>query len=178
MLKNNLINSSNPYLLQHKDNPVQWQEWSDDILEYAKANNKILLISIGYSSCHWCHVMAHDSFEDNDVAKIMNEHFVNIKIDREERPDIDQIYMDAAQLLTGRGGWPLNAFALPDGKPFYAGTYFPKDNWIKVLENIANLYHEQPQTIIDTAERLTQGINNQDIFELDNLKDDLKGSSP
>ena len=152
-------------MLQHKDNPVHWQEWSDDILEYAKANNKLLLISIGYSSCHWCHVMAHESFEDNGVAELMNEHFINIKIDREERPDIDQIYMEAAQLLTGRGGWPLNAFALPDGKPFYAGTYFPKDNWIKVLENIANLYKEQPQTIIDTAERLTKGINNEDIFE-------------
>lgn len=174
MLKNNLSKSSNPYLLQHKDNPVQWQEWSDDILEYAKANNKLLLISIGYSSCHWCHVMAHESFEDEGVAEIMNAHFVNIKIDREERPDIDQIYMEAAQLLTGRGGWPLNAFALPNGKPFYAGTYFPKDNWIKVLENIAQLYNEQPQTIIDTAERLTNGINNQDIFELDETKDGLK----
>jgi len=174
MLKNNLSKSSNPYLLQHKDNPVQWQEWSDEILNYAKKNNKLLLISIGYSSCHWCHVMAHESFEDEGVAELMNEHFINIKIDREERPDIDQIYMEAAQLLTGRGGWPLNAFALPDGKPFYAGTYFPKENWIKVLENIATLYKDQPQTIIDTAERLTNGINNQDVFDFKGSKDLLK----
>jgi len=173
MLKNNLSKSSNPYLLQHKDNPVQWQEWSDEVLEYAKKTNKLLIISIGYSSCHWCHVMAHESFEDEGVAELMNEHFINIKIDREERPDIDQIYMEAAQLLTGRGGWPLNAFALPDGKPFYAGTYFPKDNWIKVLENIANLYKEQPQTIIDTAERLTQGIHNQDVVDVKDNQDTL-----
>lgn len=165
MLKNELSKSANPYLLQHQDNPVHWQEWSDEILEYAKTNNKLLLISIGYSSCHWCHVMAHECFEDQEVADVMNAHFVNIKIDREERPDIDQIYMEAAQLLTGRGGWPLNAFALPDGKPFYAGTYFPKENWLTVLKNIASAYKEQPETLRNTANRLTEGIKNQDIFE-------------
>jgi len=173
MLKNELSKSSSPYLLQHKNNPVHWQEWSEDILEKAKAENKCLLISIGYSACHWCHVMAHECFENDEVADLMNKHFINIKIDREERPDIDQIYMDAAQILTGRGGWPLNAFALPDGRPFYAGTYFPKENWIKVLTNIAQAYKEQPNTIIDTAKRLTEGINNQDIFEPDSAKDDL-----
>ena len=172
-MKNNLSKSSSPYLLQHKDNPVHWQEWSDDVLEKAKTENKCLLISIGYSACHWCHVMAHECFEDKEVADLMNKHFINIKIDREERPDIDQIYMDAAQILTGRGGWPLNAFALPDGRPFYAGTYFPKDNWIKILTNIAQAYQEQPKTIIDTAERLTEGINNQDIFETDSAKNNL-----
>lgn len=164
-MRNTLSTSSNPYLLQHQDNPVHWQEWSDEVLEYAKANNKLLLISIGYSSCHWCHVMAHECFEDPEVAEVMNAHFVNIKIDREERPDIDQIYMEAAQLLTGRGGWPLNAFALPDGKPFYAGTYFPKENWLTVLKNIATAYKEQAETLRNTANRLTEGIKNQDIFE-------------
>lgn len=167
MLKNTLSNSSSPYLLQHKDNPVHWQEWNEDTLQMAKDQNKCLLISVGYSACHWCHVMAHECFEDKVVADLMNKYFINIKIDREERPDIDQIYMDAAQILTGRGGWPLNAFALPDGRPFYAGTYFPKDNWIKVLENINTAYKEQPETLINTASRLTDGINNLDIFEIE-----------
>jgi len=165
MLTNSLSKSTSPYLLQHKDNPVHWQEWSDEVLQMAKDQNKCLLISVGYSACHWCHVMAHESFEDERVAEIMNTHFINIKIDREERPDIDQIYMDAAQILTGRGGWPLNAFALPDGKPFYAGTYFPKDNWIKVLKNIAEAYETQPKTIENTAQRLTDGINSMDVFD-------------
>ncbi len=165
MFKNELSKSSSPYLLQHKNNPVHWQEWNEETLQLAKDQNKCVLISVGYSACHWCHVMAHECFEDEEVAALMNEHFINIKIDREERPDIDQIYMDAAQILTGRGGWPLNAFALPDGKPFYAGTYFPKDNWVKILKNIAQAYKEQPETIINTANRLTDGINNVDVFE-------------
>jgi uncharacterized protein YyaL (SSP411 family) len=173
MLKNTLAHSSSPYLLQHKDNPVHWQEWSDEVLQMAKDQNKCLLISVGYSACHWCHVMAHESFEDKEVAKIMNEHFINIKIDREERPDIDQVYMDAAQILTGRGGWPLNAFALPDGKPFYAGTYFPKENWIKILKNIAGAYQEQADTIVKTANRLTEGINTVDVFEAEDSTETL-----
>lgn len=176
MLKNTLSQSTSPYLIQHKDNPVHWQEWSDEVLDKAKAENKCLLISIGYSACHWCHVMAHECFEDKEVADLMNKHFINIKIDREERPDIDQIYMDAAQILTGRGGWPLNAFALPDGKPFYAGTYFPKDNWIKILENIAQAYKEQPETLINTAKRLTDGINSVDIFESENQNSNFSES--
>jgi len=173
MLKNNLSQSTSPYLLQHKENPVHWQEWSDEVLALAKKENKCLLISVGYSACHWCHVMAHESFEDEQVAEIMNKHFINIKIDREERPDIDQIYMDAAQILTGRGGWPLNAFALPNGKPFYAGTYFPKENWIKILKNIAGAYQEQPKTIIKTANRLTEGINTVDVFEAEDSTETL-----
>lgn len=164
MLKNTLSQSSSPYLLQHKDNPVHWQEWSDEVLQMAKDQNKCLLISVGYSACHWCHVMAHESFEDEKVAELMNTHFINIKIDREERPDIDQIYMDAAQILTGRGGWPLNAFALPDGRPFYAGTYFPKENWKMVLKNIAEAYKEQPDKIVNTAERLTQGMQSEELI--------------
>jgi uncharacterized protein YyaL (SSP411 family) len=175
MLKNQLSKSTSPYLLQHKDNPVHWQEWSDEVLQMAKDQNKCLLISVGYSACHWCHVMAHECFEDEQVAAIMNKYFINIKIDREERPDIDQIYMEAAQLLTGRGGWPLNAFALPDGKPFYAGTYFPKDNWMSILKNIATAYKEQPQALIKTAEILTEGINNQDVF-IDIDRDNLQQS--
>ncbi len=164
MLKNELSKSTSPYLLQHKDNPVHWQEWSDEVLEMAKAQNKCLIISVGYSACHWCHVMVHESFEDHEVAELMNTRFVNIKIDREERPAIAEIYMDAAQILTSRGGWPLNAFALPDGKPFYAGTYFPKENWKMVLKNIAEAYEEQPGKIIKTAERLTEGLNNDELM--------------
>jgi len=164
MLQNQLSKSSSPYLLQHKDNPVHWQEWNDEVLELAKNQNKCLLISVGYSACHWCHVMAHESFEDEEVAELMNKHFINIKIDREERPDIDQIYMDAAQILTGRGGWPLNAFALPDGKPFYAGTYFPKDNWKTILKNIAEAYQEEPDKLINTAKRLTEGLANDELI--------------
>ncbi|MDO9615779.1 MAG: thioredoxin domain-containing protein, partial [Bacteroidota bacterium] len=112
---NELIHETSPYLLQHAHNPVNWQPWGKKALSQAKSENKLLLISIGYSACHWCHVMEHESFEDTEVAQVMNQHFVCIKIDREERPDIDHIYMTAVQLLTGRGGWPLNCIALPDG---------------------------------------------------------------
>ena len=119
---NQLINAKSPYLQQHADNPVNWCEWNANALQEAKKENKPLLISIGYAACHWCHVMEHESFMDTTVARIMNANFICIKIDREERPDIDQIYMNAAQLINGRGGWPLIAFAMPDGRPYYAGT--------------------------------------------------------
>jgi hypothetical protein len=157
--KNDLQFASSPYLLQHAENPVHWEEWSPKVLERAKQENKPILISVGYAACHWCHVMAHESFEDNEVAELMNRHFVCIKIDREERPDIDHIYMGAAQMLTGRGGWPLNAFALPDGRPFYAATYFPKENWKKVLSNIAKAYSRDYRSLLDTAEKVTDGIH-------------------
>lgn len=156
--ENNLKYATSPYLLQHAANPVNWEEWSPEVLERAKQENKPLLISIGYAACHWCHVMAHESFEDEEVAELMNASFVCIKIDREERPDIDHIYMEAAQMLTGRGGWPLNAFALPDGRPFYAATYFPKDNWKKVLSNVAKAYSNSYGQLMETAEKLTEGI--------------------
>jgi uncharacterized protein YyaL (SSP411 family) len=156
--KNDLQFASSPYLLQHAENPVNWEEWSPEVLERAQQENKPILISVGYAACHWCHVMAHESFEDTGVAELMNTHFICIKIDREERPDIDHIYMEAAQMLTGRGGWPLNAFALPDGRPFYAATYFPKENWKKVLSNIAKAYSRDYKTLLDTAEKLTDGI--------------------
>ena len=125
---NSLVNETSPYLLQHAYNPVEWYGWNEDALERAKKEDKPIFLSIGYSSCHWCHVMAHESFEDNDIAKIMNEHYINIKVDREERPDIDDIYQRACQMYTGTGGWPLSAFLTPDQRPFYIGTYFPNEN--------------------------------------------------
>ena len=155
---NKLGNSGSPYLRQHADNPVQWYEWGPEALEKAKAENKPLIISIGYASCHWCHVMERESFMDTAVARVMNKHFVSIKIDREERPDIDQIYLNAAELSSGTGGWPLNAFALPDGKPFYAATYFPKGQWIAMLHQIADLYKNDQYNLIKQAHKLTEGI--------------------
>lgn len=155
---NSLIKESSPYLLQHAHNPVNWFAWNDETLAKAKQENKPILISIGYSACHWCHVMEHESFEDEQVAQLMNDHFICIKVDREERPDIDQVYMTAVQLMTGQGGWPLNCFALPDGRPVFGGTYFPKQKWMDVLLNIADLYTEQPQRFLDYAEQLTEGI--------------------
>ena len=141
--KNHLANASSPYLQQHADNPVDWYEWSDEALQLAKKENKPLLISVGYASCHWCHVMEKESFMDTGVARIMNENFVCIKVDREERPDIDNIYINACQLISGNSGWPLNAFALPDGKPFFAGTYYSKQSWVSLLNKIATAYKNQ-----------------------------------
>ena len=156
---NLLIHESSPYLLQHAHNPVNWYPWGDAAMQKAKGGNKMLIISIGYAACHWCHVMEHESFEDTDVAKIMNEHFICIKVDREERPDVDQVYMTAAQLITGRGGWPLNALALADGRPFYAGTYFPKNNWIQLLEYFIDLKKKNPRSLQKSAEQVTAGIH-------------------
>ena len=130
---NSLISETSPYLLQHAHNPVNWYAWNDETLSLAKRENKLILISIGYSACHWCHVMENESFESEEVAKIMNDNFINIKVDREERPDVDQVYMNAVQLITGSGGWPLNCIALPDGRPIWGGTYFSKDNWTCLL---------------------------------------------
>ena len=155
---NNLINESSPYLLQHAHNPVDWYPWNDEALNKAKSENKLLVISIGYAACHWCHVMEHESFEDTIVAKIMNEFYVSIKVDREERPDVDQVYMDAAYLITGRGGWPLNIIALPDGRPVYAGTYFPKNDWLKVLNYFKDLYLKEPEKFEQEASKLTEAI--------------------
>jgi len=156
--QNRLSQSSSPYLRQHADNPVDWYEWGDEALSKAENENKPLIISIGYAACHWCHVMAHESFSDEEIAAFMNTHFVCIKIDREERPDIDRIYMDAAQLLSGRGGWPLNAFALPDGRPFYAATYFPPDNWMDALHQLSHLFQNEYPRVLQAATSLTEGI--------------------
>ena len=131
---NNLIHESSPYLLQHAHNPVNWEAWSQELMSRAEKENKLVLVSIGYAACHWCHVMEHECFEDEDVATVMNEHFICIKIDREERPDIDHIYMDALQMMTGSGGWPLNVITLPNGKPFWGATYVKKQDWMTVLK--------------------------------------------
>ena len=155
---NALSQETSPYLLQHANNPVEWLPWGEEALEKARKENKPLIISIGYSSCHWCHVMELQSFEDKEVAQIMNEHFVPIKVDREERPDVDQVYMDAVQLLTGGGGWPLNCFALPDGRPFYGGTYFPKNQWIQLITAISKIFKDDPERLKDDADRLTDAI--------------------
>lgn len=163
---NDLIKETSPYLLQHAHNPVKWKAWNDQSLAQAKNENKLILISVGYAACHWCHVMEHESFEDTLVAKTMNKHFVNIKVDREERPDVDQVYMNAVQLMTGRGGWPLNVVALPDGRPVWGGTYFKKEQWIRVLEQIAKLHRENPAKLYEYADNLEQGIKNMDMVVL------------
>ena len=154
--------------------PLNWHAWNEETLALAKKENKLLLISIGYAACHWCHVMEHESFEDSTVAAIMNEHFINVKVDREERPDVDQIYMNAVQLITGRGGWPLNTVALPDGRPFWGGTYFPKDNWVKILNQIADLYKNDPKKAEEYAQKLTEGIQQSDIIPLKTGEADFK----
>lgn len=157
-MANSLINESSPYLLQHANNPVNWFAWNDVTLERAKKENKMLLISVGYAACHWCHVMEHESFENHEVALVMNESYICIKVDREERPDVDQIYMNAAYLINGNGGWPLNALAMPDGKPFFAGTYFPKDNWIQLLTYFADIYKKERNQLEMQAENVSKGI--------------------
>jgi uncharacterized protein YyaL (SSP411 family) len=155
---NRLANSASPYLLQHANNPVDWYPWGSEALQKARDENKLILVSIGYSACHWCHVMEHESFEDEKVAALMNEYFVCIKVDREERPDIDQIYMSAVTLMTGRGGWPLNCICLPDQRPIYGGTYFRKNDWTGLLFNLADFYKNKPAEAEEYAVKLTQGI--------------------
>ncbi len=163
-MANQLANQTSPYLLQHKDNPVAWHPWDEKALEEARERDLPLLVSIGYSACHWCHVMEHESFEDEATAAYMNEHFVPIKIDREERPDIDSIYMGAVQAMTGRGGWPLNVFCDPDGVPFYGGTYFPPEprhgmpSFLGVLEGIVDAWRERREEIRTSAERTAERL--------------------
>jgi uncharacterized protein len=169
---NKLANESSLYLRQHAQNPVDWHPWGEEALEKAKTENKPLLISIGYSACHWCHVMEHESFNDSKVAEFMNRNFVNIKIDREERPDLDQLYMEAVQLLHGQGGWPLNCFALPDGRPFWGATYFKKDQWMDVLDQITVLYQSEPDTLTKQAENISAGIGKMNLI-IAPVKDDL-----
>ncbi|PKQ61759.1 thioredoxin domain-containing protein [Labilibaculum filiforme] len=161
---NSLSHENSPYLLQHAHNPVNWYPWGPEALAKAKKENKVLLISIGYAACHWCHVMERESFENEEVAKVMNEFFVCIKVDREERPDIDQIYMDAVQMMTGSGGWPLNCFAMPDGKPFFGGTYFPAGNWVNVLKGIQNAWVNETDKVQQVANQLAMGIRENEII--------------
>ncbi|HUK40307.1 MAG TPA: thioredoxin domain-containing protein, partial [Candidatus Acidoferrales bacterium] len=150
---NRLASETSPYLLQHAHNPVDWYPWGDEAFQKAKSENKPVLLSIGYSACHWCHVMEHESFENEEIAKLMNDLFVSIKVDREERPDLDEIYMNAVQMLTGRGGWPMTVFLTPEGKPFYGGTYFPPEDrqgmpgFPRVLTGVAQAYRERPQDV-------------------------------
>lgn len=167
---NNLITETSPYLLQHAHNPVNWYAWNDETLALAKKENKLLLISVGYSSCHWCHVMEEESFENEEVAAIMNKYFINVKVDREERPDVDQVYMNAVQLMTGAGGWPLNCIALPDGKPIWGGTYFKKEEWSKTLIQIGELYKNSPEKVIEYAQKLTEGVQQHGLVGLNKEK--------
>ncbi len=164
---NALIHETSPYLLQHAHNPVDWEAWHPDVLEKAEKEDKLLLISIGYAACHWCHVMEKECFEDEQVAQVMNDNFINIKIDREERPDVDQIYMDAIQMISGQGGWPLNIVALPDGRPFWGATYVPKDNWIKSLTQLAELYKKDKPRVTQYATDLANGLHAINLVEND-----------
>jgi len=161
---NKLANSSSPYLLQHASNPVNWYPWGDEALQKARDEDKPIIVSIGYSSCHWCHVMEKESFENDSIAAIMNEHFISIKVDREERPDIDQIYMDAVQAMGLQGGWPLNVFLTPDQKPFYGGTYFPPKNWAQLLTNIHQAFTEKRDEIEKSAGQLTDAIGMSELL--------------
>ena len=162
---NDLIHESSPYLLQHAHNPVHWKAWRTEVLQQAKNENKLIIVSIGYAACHWCHVMEKECFEDEEVAQTMNEHFINIKIDREERPDIDHIYMDALQMMRGQGGWPLNIVALPDGRPFWGATYVKKDQWIRALEQIAQIYKDNPEKLEAYAKDLADGIRQINLID-------------
>jgi uncharacterized protein YyaL (SSP411 family) len=170
---NNLIHESSPYLLQHAHNPVNWFSWGEEALKKAKDENKLILVSIGYSACHWCHVMEHESFEDENVAKIMNDFFVCIKIDREERPDIDQVYMNAVQLMSGRGGWPLNCFTLFDGRPIYGGTYFPKEKWKEILFTLAKLWKKDPEKCLQFAHELTEGVKHSEQLVAEETQEEI-----
>ena len=174
---NALASESSPYLLQHAQNPVNWHPWGEEALNKAKAEDKMLIISIGYAACHWCHVMEEESFEDTSVARIMNEHFVPIKVDREERPDVDKVYMTACQLASDRGcGWPLNVFAMPDGNPVWAGTYFPRKQWLDNLEYFINLYDNEREKLEGFAAQLVEGVRKFDeikpVSEAPNLNQD------
>ena len=164
MAENRLARETSPYLLQHKDNPVDWRPWGAEALEAARQSDKPILLSVGYAACHWCHVMAHESFENPDIAALMNQHFVNIKVDREERPDIDAIYMNALHLMGEHGGWPLTMFLTPDGEPFWGGTYFPPEprwgrpSFPQVLHSIAASYRDKREDVAKNVAALREGL--------------------
>jgi len=172
VVENNLINETSPYLLQHAHNPVQWYGWNDEALKKAKDENKPIFLSIGYSSCHWCHVMAHESFENEEVAKFMNENFVNIKVDREERPDIDDVYQKVCQIATGQGGWPLSIFLTPDQKPFYVGTYFPvldsygRLGFGSICRQLSQAWKEKPKDIEKSAENFLDALHKTETLKV------------
>ncbi len=162
---NELSQQTSPYLLQHANNPVHWKPWNDKTLADALEQNQLIIVSIGYSACHWCHVMEHESFENEDVAVVMNANFTCIKIDREEHPDVDAIYMKAVQLMSGRGGWPLNVVCLPDGRPIWGGTYLPKKNWTQTLSQLADIYENDRPKVVEYAEQLHDGISTMALLQ-------------
>lgn len=170
---NELSRETSPYLLQHANNPVHWKAWNAQTLELAKSQDKLIILSSGYSACHWCHVMEHESFEDNEVAEAMNRNFISIKVDREERPDIDAVYMKAVQIMTGQGGWPMNVVCFPDGRPVWGGTYFRKNQWIDSLDQLAEMYRREPGKMLEYAERLQQGIETISLIEARNPEAEL-----
>src|ERR671939_2195804 len=161
---NRLIHETSPYLLQHAHNPVDWYPWGPEALALARAEDKPILLSVGYAACHWCHVMAHESFEDDETARLMNELFVNVKVDREERPDLDSVYMDFVVQTTGHGGWPMTVFLTPDGEPFYGGTYYPPEprhglpSFRQLLEAVAGAGREPRSEITPQAGALTEEL--------------------
>ncbi|MGO9223235.1 thioredoxin domain-containing protein, partial [Mycobacterium sp.] len=167
---NTLGSATSPYLRQHADNPVHWQQWTPEALADAAARDKPILLSIGYAACHWCHVMAHESFEDDEVAAVMNAEFVCIKVDREERPDIDAVYINATVALTGQGGWPTTCFLTPDGRPFFCGTYYPKDNFLQVLSAVSSTWRESRDEVEEASDRIAA--------ELRNMAGGLPGGGP
>ena len=164
-MENKLANEKSLYLKQHATNPVNWYPWGNQALDSAKNSDKLLLISVGYSSCHWCHVMEEESFTDNDVAQVMNSNFVNIKVDREERPDLDEIYMKALVLMTGSGGWPMNIIALPDGTPIWGGTYVPKTQWIQVLNQVSGFYKTRKPDVLEYANSVREGVKKEALVK-------------
>ncbi len=179
-MPNHLANETSPYLLQHAGNPVDWYPWGDEALQTARDEDKPIFLSIGYSACHWCHVMAHESFEDERVADVLNEHFVSIKVDREERPDLDRIYMSAVQALTGSGGWPMSVFLTPDGHPFYGGTYFPPaprygmPSFTDVLQGIIDAWHNRRQELVSSGQRLVTAIQREGTVTAGAKRKELK----
>src|SRR5579859_429539 len=155
---NRLASATSPYLRQHADNPVDWWPWSDAAFAEAKRRDVPILLSVGYAACHWCHVMAHDSFEHDDVAALLNAHFVSIKVDREERPDVDAVYMDATTALTGQGGWPMTCLLTPDGAPFYAGTFFPRQQFVELLTAVAQAWSRDRAGVIAAGQRVVDAL--------------------
>src|SRR6478735_7574871 len=158
-MPNRLANETSPYLRQHADNPVDWYPWGDEAQTRARAEDKPILLSVGYSACHWCHVMAHESFEDADTARLMNEHFVNVKVDREERPDVDAVYMTATQAMIHQGGWPMTVFATPEGHPFYCGTYFPRAQFQRLLRGVHDAWTGDRATVTEQGSKVVEALN-------------------
>src|SRR5687767_15896606 len=164
-MPNRLVNETSPYLQQHAENPVDWYPWGEEAFERARREDKPVLLSVGYAACHWCHVMAHESFEDEATARVMNEHFVNVKVDREERPDVDGIYMQAVQAMTGHGGWPMTVFLTPEGAPFYGGTYFPPTDrhglpgFPRLLHSIADAWQTRRGEVLQSSTQIAAELN-------------------